>query len=217
MSATPLLKPTALQSVFHELRRDLIHPDGPQISTMQNYRFAILQYKPEQELALRREVQTLTGQLVAAGWHVVSIDLRRLLLDRLRAMPDDFFHRLIEMERRLAASSPDRALHYIKGKIEPLIEGVDGLAADCARLIDAHAQAHPDKVANTVVLIGRVGALYPFFRSSALLRHLDGHTHKIPVVLLYPGSREGSTGLSFMDMLPADSDYRPRIYSHNAG
>lgn len=216
MSVTLPLRPTALQSVFHELRRDLIHPDGPQISTMQNYRFAILQYKPEQEMALRREVQTLTGQLVAAGWHVVSIDLRRILLDRLRATPDSFLERLIEMERRLSMKDPDRALHYIKGKIEPLIEGVDGLAADCANLIDAHAQAHPDRVANTVVLIGRVGALYPFFRSSALLRHLDGHTHKIPVVLLYPGSRDGLTGLCFMDMLPADSDYRPRIYSQSS-
>jgi hypothetical protein len=213
MSATPLLTPSSLKSAFADLRRDLIHPEGPQISTMQNYRFAILQYKPEDELRLRGEVQALSGQLVAAGWHVLSIDLRRLLLDRLRAMPGNFLDRLIEMERRLSTNDADRALNYIKGKIEPLIEGVDGLAADCARIIDAHAAAHPDRLDHTVVLIGRVGALYPFFRSSALLRHLDGHTHKIPVVLLYPGSRRGLTELSFMDMLPPDSDYRPRIYS----
>ena len=38
------------------------------------------------------------------------------------------------------------------------------------------------------VLIGRAGGLYPFFRSSALLRHLDGQTGTVPVVLLYPGT-----------------------------
>jgi hypothetical protein len=33
-----------------------------------------------------------------------------------------------------------------------------------------------------------------------------------PVVLLYPGERRGTTGLSFMGMLNSDNDYRPRIY-----
>ncbi len=54
--------------------------------------------------------------------------------------------------------------------------------------------------------------MYPLFRSSALLRHLDGHTKNIPVVLLYPGERRGDKGLSFMGVLDPDSDYRPRIY-----
>ena len=47
---------------------------------------------------------------------------------------------------------------------------------------------------------------------SALLKHIDGHTNNIPVVLLYPGLRLGMTALSFMGELPADTDYRPRIY-----
>jgi hypothetical protein len=48
------------------LRRDLVDPeDGPRISTMRNYRFAIVQYSPENEYAIRTEVQRLvltTGQ-----------------------------------------------------------------------------------------------------------------------------------------------------------
>ena len=67
-------------------------------------------------------------------------------------------------------------------------------------------------VDRTLALIGRAGALYPFFRSSALLRHLDGGTRNVPVVLLYPGERRGPTGLSFMGILDPDNDYRPRIY-----
>ena len=62
------------------------------------------------------------------------------------------------------------------------------------------------------MLIGRAGALYPFFRSSALLKHIDGKTRNIPVVLLYPGERKDTTALSFMGELAADRDYRPRIY-----
>jgi len=45
-----------------------------------------------------------------------------------------------------------------------------------------------------------------------LLKHIDGKTRNIPVVLLYPGKRVDKSGLSFMCELPPDRDYRPRIY-----
>jgi hypothetical protein len=103
-------------------------------------------------------------------------------------------------------------LNYLKSKLLPLVEGPEGLAGDCKRLIQDFVQQHPDEADRTLVLIGRAGGLYPFFRSSALLRHLDGQTGNVPVVLLYPGSKQGPTSLAFMGLLSPDSDYRPRIY-----
>jgi BREX protein BrxB len=81
-----------------------------------------------------------------------------------------------------------------------------------SRAICEFAEANPDKADRTLTIIGRAGALYPFFRTSALLKHLDGRTRNVPVVLLYPGERRGNTGLSFMGIINPDSDYRPRIY-----
>lgn len=208
----PHLRDTPLTQAFTALRADLIHADGPRISTMRNYRFAIVQYDPTAELQLRAEVQRLSSDLVANGWVVLSIDLQKLLLDRVRAQGADWASRVTAMESRMAALAPERGLNYLKAKLGPLIEGPDGLAADCARVIADFAAAHPDQVERTVALIGRAGALYPFFRSSALLKHLDGRTDNVPVVLLYPGEKRGTTGLSFMNMLEPDHDYRPRIY-----
>jgi uncharacterized protein (DUF4415 family) len=208
----PLLHRTPLQEAFGALRRDLIHEDGPRISTMRNYRFAIVQYEPGDEFRLRSEVQQLTTDLVANGWVVVSISLQKLLLDRIRAQGDDWTTRVEDMERRMASVATERGLNYLKSKLAPLIEGPDGIAADCARVIREHADRNPDAVDRTLALIGRAGALFPFFRSSALLRHLDGQTRHVPVVLLYPGERRGHTGLSFMGALEPDNDYRPRIY-----
>ena len=202
----------ALQEAFAALRRDLIHDDGPRISTMRNYRFAIVQYEPKQELGLREQVQRLSSDLVAHGWMVLSINLQQLLLDRVRAQGDDWVARVIKMERQMSERDPERGLNYLKSKLSPLIEGPDGIAADCSRIISDYADAHPDDIDRTLALIGRAGAIYPFFRSSALLRHLDGNTRHVPVVLLYPGERRGPTGLSFMGMHPPDNDYRPRIY-----
>ena len=179
---------------------------------MRNYRFAIVQYEPQYEFELRREVQQLNSDLVANGWIVLLLNLQKLFLDRVRAQEDDWVARVIQMEERMDRLGPERGLNYLKSKLTPLIEGPNGIAADCSRVIGDYADQHPDKIDRTLALIGRAGALYPFFRSSALLRHLDGKTRNVPVVLLYPGERRGPTGLSYMGMLNPDNDYRPRIY-----
>lgn len=212
MSSTPLFDRTTLQEGFAALRRDLIHEDGPRISTMRNYRFAIVQYAPREEFELRAEVRKLSTELIANGWVVFSINLQKLLLDRVRAEGEEWVSRVIEMERKTAGVSPERGLNYLKNKLTPLIEGPEGIAADCSRVICEYADRNPELVDRTLALIGRAGAIYPFFRTSALLRHLDGRTRNVPVVLLYPGERRGATGLSFMGMLNPDNDYRPRIY-----
>ena len=201
------------QEAISALRRDLVDPeDGPRISTMRNYRFAIVQYSPDNEYAIRTEVQRLVSELEAKGWFVLTIDLQKLLLDRIRSQPDDWAEKVIAMETRMAERQLDRGLNYLKSKLLPLVEGPEGLAGDCKRLIQDFVRNHPDKADQTLVLIGRAGGLYPFFRSSALLRHLDGQTGNVPVVLLYPGTKQGPTSLSFMGLLTPDSDYRPRIY-----
>jgi len=209
---TSLFHHTPLQEAFAALRRDLIHEDGPRISTMRNYRFAIVQFDPKDEFKLRSEMQRLSSDLVANGWMVLSINLQKLLLDRVRAQGNDWFARVSEMERRMASIDPARGLNYVKSKLTPLVEGPDGIVTDCSKVICDYADAHPENIDRTVAIVGRAGALYPFFRSSALLRHIDGRTRNVPVVLLYPGERRGATGLSFMGMLEPDNDYRPRIY-----
>jgi hypothetical protein len=208
----PLFQHIRMTEAFTALRQNLIHEDGPRISTMRNYRFAIMQYDPKEEFDLRGEVQRLTADLVANGWMVISISLQKVLLDRVRAQGSEWADRVVRMEQRMAGIEPERGLNYLKSKLSPLIEGPDGIAADCSRMICDYADEHPETVDRTVAFIGRAGALYPFIRSSALLRHLDGRTRNVPVVLLYPGERRGPSGLSFMGMLSPDNDYRPRIY-----
>ena len=208
----PLFPHASLQEAISALRTDLIHEDGPRISTMRNYRFAILQYSPEDEFKLRAEVQKLSTELISNGWVVLSISLHKLLLDRVRAQGDEWVQRVIKMECQVSQHERQRGLNYLQSKLAPLIEGPTGLAADCSRIICEHADRHPDRADRTLAMIGRAGAIYPFYRSSALLKHLDGHTRQVPVVLLYPGQRRGKSGLSFMSILAADGDYRPRIY-----
>jgi hypothetical protein len=208
----PLFRNESLDEAVAALRNDLLAENGPQISTMRNYRFAILPYRPKDEFKLRQLMRRLTDELRAAGWSVLPISLQKLLLDRVRATGEQSIEALMARERRLFEKDPERALAHLRDKIAPHIEGPDGIAADVARLVGEFADANPDRADSTLVLLGRAGALYPFFRSSALLKHIDGKTRNIPVVLLYPGERKDTTALSFMGELEPDRDYRPRIY-----
>lgn len=206
--------PRHLDEAFAALERDLLDADGPRVSTMRSSdKFAIVPYSPADEYALRRHVQQLTSKLAAGGWVVIPISLHALLLDRLTALPEDEFEEIVALELRAASRGDlDRVLRHLQSRFGELIEGPDGLAADVAARIEAELGRHPERKERMLALIGRAGAVYPFFRTSGLLKHLAGRTHGVPVVLLYPGERRGENGLSFMSLLEPDRDYRPRIY-----
>ena len=204
--------PTEIAKAVEALEKDLLRDEGPQISTVRNYNFALLPYAPEDEFALRFAIHELSERLRDGGWTPDTVDLHALLLARLRAQGSDFLDATIQREKSLARTAdPARAVRMLKERIVNLVEGPDGLAADVIRDIDRILG--PNAKANrTVIFLGRAGSLYPFFRTSALLKHVAGHTRNTPVVLLYPGRIVGESGLSFMGILPADRDYRPRIY-----
>ena len=210
---TTFQHPSELRNSIASLHKDLLRDEGPQISTVRNYNFAILPYEPEDEFALREQIHRLCEQLREAGWNTGTVPLHSLLLARLQAEGPEFIAALIEREKRLAgANDPSRGLRTLKEKVVTLLEGPDGLARDVIRKIDEILSERADDGERTVIFLARAGALYPFFRTSALLKHVAGHTRNAPVVLLYPGKVVGETGLSFMGVLPADRDYRPRIY-----
>lgn len=204
-----------LDRTLKAVEQDLLDEQGPSISTLRNYRFAIAVYSPAEEWDLRRGLSELSERLKQEGMIVHTISLHRMLVDRIQSeFGESTVERLIGREKRLVErDTPQRGLEYLAGKIRNIVEGPDGLASDIADEIDQLVADHPDDTDRIVVFIGRTGAMYPFMRTSALLKHLDGRTHRVRVILLYPGHKEGESGLSFMSELPADRDYRPRIYT----
>ena len=188
---------SSLSRAIDGLHADLLDEGGPRISTMRNYRFAILQYEPKEEFLLRERIRWLTDELKGRGWSICSISLHQLLLDRLKQQDPQVRDSWIKMERRLYGKDEDRALNYLKDKIAQYVVGPDGIVKDVIRLISEFADQVEDHDDRVLVLLGRTGALYPFLRSSAMLKHLDGKTFNLPVVLLYPGEIE-DRALRFM-------------------
>ena len=58
-----------------------------------------------------------------------------------------------------------------------------------------------------ILLITDLEALHPFLRINSIEAQMHGRV-KCPVVVLYPGKREGKTSLRFLEIYPADPNYR---------
>lgn len=201
-----------LKEKVEELKRDLLNPNGLQISTMNNYSFAILQYGPAEEFLMRELINELVNEMRQYGWRVKNVDLFDLMIKRLKSENDEeTIKELIDGEKRLfKRKGITRSLKYLEQTMVADLEESEGIASDVIKEIELLVgDSDPSQ---TLIFISRAGALYPFYRTSGLLRYLDGKTSNVPVILLYPGSRLGVTSLSFMDKHQPDSDYRPRIY-----
>jgi hypothetical protein len=170
----------------------------PHISAYHDMPYAIFQYPPEAEFALRREIRLLTTRLEQAGKRVTRISLSECMDEALEAegLGSDA---LIDAEKSVGLESTIETIHQILSDYRPL----DDLVA--SRIPD---DADPLR---DVVFIVRAGALFPVYRTSSLLEQLKGKVH-VPAVLFYPGELDGAAGLCFMGVLDAEHNYRSKIF-----
>jgi hypothetical protein len=90
-----------LKEKVEELKRDLLNPNGPQISTMNNYSFAILQYEPAEEFLMRELINELVDEMRQYGWKVKNVDLFDLMIKRLKSENDEeTIKEIIDGEKR---------------------------------------------------------------------------------------------------------------------
>ncbi|MCX6877538.1 MAG: DUF1788 domain-containing protein [Verrucomicrobia bacterium] len=177
----------------------LASPDPrAKLSAYHDMPYAIFRYSPEVEFDLRVEIDMLVTRLENVGKRVTRISLAECLSAAIES-EGITIEDLLETEASTGVATMVDTIHGILGDSCPLVDLV------AARLPDDQS---PIK---DVVLLTRTGALFPVYRSHALLEQLKGRLN-VPAVLFYPGDLDGPTGLSFMGALDPDPNYRPRIF-----
>lgn len=169
--------------------------------------FAILRYDPTHEWELRREIKLLAKRLEGVGKEVHIIPMSELLwmaLEKVHQKDDDEgLEAVVDLEKQRGyVEAQHQVTTYLSSKVWiPLWD----LLAE--RLV-------PISPENSFVFLTRVAAMSPgIFHISMLLDKMHGKT-KVPTILFYPGSIEGTTGLRFMDLKDRDAlgNYRVKIY-----
>ena len=176
---------------------------GVGLSTYTDMPFGIFLYPPEDEWELRQALRDLVVRLENAGKTVQRLSMAYLLEQSIEADG-------LSLEE-IAQGEADLGITMVRDTIRDVLSGK---AAGSTPLDQLVAEAVDDSKPTTshIVFLERVGALFGLHRPSALLENLH---HKVshPVVLFYPGQRDGPAGLRFMDEADADHNYRPKLFA----
>jgi hypothetical protein len=169
----------------------------PQISAYHDMPYAIFRYDPDEELELRRHISLLETRLSQKAKRITRISLAEALDEAMRSVHpmDEWF----EAERQQDTATVVDTIHSVLSEYKSLVD-----------LVAARMPASPDPLRD-VVFILRTGALFPVYRTFSLLEQLKGRV-LAPTVLFYPGTLDGAAGLSFMGVLDAEHNYRPKIF-----
>src|SRR6267154_3857291 len=157
------------------------------ISVYHDLPFAIMRYDPTDEWELRREIKLLATRLQAVGKEVHIIPMSELLWSALEKVhekdDDEGLEAVIALEQeRGHVEAQQQVTTYLSSKVWiPLWD----------LLAERLASINPE---SSVVFLTRVAAMSPgIFHMSMLLDKMHGRT-KVPTILFYPGSIEGTTG-----------------------
>lgn len=176
---------------------------GVGLSTYTDMPFGIFLYPPEDEWELRQSLRDLVVRLENAGKTVQRLSMAVLLEQSIEAAG-------LSLEE-IAQGEADLGIAMVRDTIRDVLSGKAAGSTTLDQLV-AEAVDASRPTSSHIVFLERVGALFGLHRPSALLENLH---HKVshPVVLFYPGQRDGPAGLRFMDELDADHNYRPKLFA----
>ena len=150
---------------------------------------------------------TASAGLFGRGNATASRKAMQAILDAIREVET----KMLSSERGF--TDPAELAEAERGSSLPLaIETVFAVLSSYRPLDELVAERVPSDAdpERDVVLLVRAGALYPLYRTYALLEQLKGRV-SVPTVLMYPGDRVGPKGLSFMGVADPEHNYRPWI------
>lgn len=166
---------------------------------LDNVPFFRVQYPPTLEREALAQFQGLAGRLQQRGWTVQSISLSEILteaLGRLLNYPlSEFAERLQNLERERERDDLQRQLS-------------EHLPDELANVLKERLAEMPRE---SIAILLRMGALYPFVRTSSLESKLEGQV-SCAIVLTYPGTTLGAL-LDTQSADPHGGYYRGEIIS----
>ncbi len=155
-------------------------------------------------IEVKRQTKAWIAKLGNLGWNVVPFSFAEATNSIFRN------HRLRNSwligEKALLAKSPaaippDAAAQINTTLEKALTEGPELLAMVRGKLEEAAGKA------NGLLLLTDLEAIHPYLRINSIEAKIQDQIG-CPVVVLYPGKREGKTSLRFLGFYPADPNYR---------
>ena len=163
-----------------------------------------LVFPPRQILEVKQETKTWIAKLENNDWSVVVLSFAEAVNSILRE--HKFRKMWLQGEKAVLAKAaeaiPQSAISDITTTLQKaLTEGPELLSMVREKLDEAANRP------NGMLLLTDLEALHPYLRINTIEAQIMDQI-RCPVIVLYPGKREGKTSLRFLEFYPADPNYR---------
>ena len=155
-------------------------------------------------LAVKRQTRAWIATLANQGWSAVTLSMADAVNSILRAHPLRKQWLLGEKMLLNQAETKNTPINF--GEINKTLAKA---LTEGSHLTDL-LKAKIDEAASTpggLLLLTDLEALHPYLRINSIEAQLQGMI-RCPIIVLYPGKREGKTSLRFLEFYPADPNYR---------
>lgn len=202
----------SLEDHFNTLRQKLGH--GRAVGSTGTEPIFYLVFPPAEIIRVKTALaRTWIHRLENDGWHVVTCSIADaiescLKTNKLRKLWLKSEEMLLSQSEASGTALDSREINQTlrKSLSKQSPTGELTIAPELAARLD-QAMADAESVPNGLLLLTDLEALHPYLRINTIEAYLTGRM-KRPVVVFYPGAREGSTSLKFLDFYPADPNYR---------
>lgn len=185
-----------LKESFEELRQRLRLGRG--LSDTGDDPVFYLVFHPRYILEVKRLMKEWKAKLKNEGWTAETMSMA----DTVHEMFRDYIDRADWLEDETNHQFDRESLENLKAAQKSVLEMGDTLKK---RIQDRLEQLAGRQ--KTALFITDVEALHPYLRVGVLEQQLLGKV-AVPMVVLYPGIREGLTSLRFLGFYPPDGNYR---------
>ena len=163
-----------------------------------------LVFPPRQILEVKQETKTWIAKLENNDWSVVVLSFAEAVNSILRE--HKFRKMWLQGEKAVLAKAaeaiPQSAISDLTTTLQKsLTEGPELLSMVRDKLDEAANRP------NGMLLLTDLEALHPYLRINTIEAQIMDQI-RCPVIVLYPGKREGKTSLRFLEFYPADPNYR---------
>jgi hypothetical protein len=192
----------SLKDKFEELRHRLGH--GRNIDSTGTEPIFYLVFPVAEILDVKRQTKAWIAKLANDGWNVVTLSMAKAVESVLRE--NKLRGLWLKSERQLLDQSLRDRVPLDFREINKTLSAALTEGEELQNLIESKLEEAESR-ANGLLLVTDLEALHPYLRINTIESKLQGRVRR-PVVVLYPGKREGKTSLRFLGFYPADPNYR---------
>ncbi|MDF1659425.1 MAG: DUF1788 domain-containing protein [Verrucomicrobiales bacterium] len=181
---------------FEELRQRLRQGRG--LSDTGDDPVYYVVFHPKYILEVKRLMKEWKAKLELDGWKAETLSMA----DAVHGLFRDYIDRDDWLEDDANRQFDPESFETLKESQKSVLESEGALK----NLIEEKLQSLAGQK-NTVLFLTDVEALHPYLRVGVMEQQLLGKV-TVPMVVLYPGTREGQTSLRFLGFYPPDGNYR---------